>query len=93
VVGDRQAVHTHLFRPGDKLRNAAHPVKETVLGMNVKMAKHRSSRRGFAWDNYTTAAGFPGGIIRRFFYPVTGNYLAPAPHFYIFQFIAGGKYL
>jgi len=52
VVGDSEAVHAQFFGPGKKLGNAAHAIKQAVLGMNVEMSE-------FLWhfQNYTT--GFP----------------------------------
>jgi hypothetical protein len=40
VVGYRQAGHTKLFGALHKVGDAAHAVKEAVLGMDMEMAEH-----------------------------------------------------
>jgi hypothetical protein len=39
VVSDGKAVHTHLFGPGDKLRDAAHAIEQAVFGVDVEVSE------------------------------------------------------
>ena len=39
MIGNRHCRHSQFFGPGYHFRNAAHPIKEAVLGMHMKMYK------------------------------------------------------
>jgi len=39
MVSDGEAMHAQFFGPGNKPRNAAHAIKQAVLGMNVEMSE------------------------------------------------------
>ena len=39
MVGDSKAVHAQFFSPGEELRNAAHAIKQAILGMNMEVGK------------------------------------------------------
>jgi len=39
VVSDSKAVHAQLFSPLDKLRDAAHAIKQAIFSVDVKVGK------------------------------------------------------